>query len=401
MTHIMITSTSGTEAKSLYYLLQRAGLGAVELSVSSGEQAVRAAVQAGANVVLAEAAALGQPLSQAIEELQEAMPACQLILYFDSAMQMEEARQLKRQHVELLLRPLHKAQSQRAVSRALERVGSGSMQLRTEQILTMLSQQMLDDLLKGDVRAAGGYLEALGLNEQSGGAVYMGRISAMLEKNRAEQLAAELRRRLLDQGCMAVLRVSGSSLTAVGFAAADRQPALMGVLETALKRFCAERRLHHCLGSASFECMSELPMAAQSAAAELAPQESWVEPAAGLRERRTTLPPRVEQVRSYIQEHFCEELSLEDIANACDMSKYYLCHVFKENMGISAFNYLIWLRMEEARRLLATTSLKVAQVGLQVGYSDPNYFITAFKKQEGMTPTEYRIGQRTRLAAAE
>ncbi|MBQ8647014.1 MAG: helix-turn-helix transcriptional regulator, partial [Oscillospiraceae bacterium] len=131
------------------------------------------------------------------------------------------------------------------------------------------------------------------------------------------------------------------------------------------------------------------------------PREGWAEAAALPCERRAALPPRVEQVRSYIQEHFCEELSLEDIANACDMSKYYLCHVFKENMGISAFNYLIWLHMEEARRLLATTSLKVAQVGLQVGYSDPNYFITAFKKQEGMTPTEYRIGQRSRLAAAE
>ena len=64
------------------------------------------------------------------------------------------------------------------------------------------------------------------------------------------------------------------------------------------------------------------------------------------------LPVRVERVRQYIQEHFCEEISLESIAAACGMSKYYLCHVFKENMGVSVFNYLIWLRMEEARRLL-------------------------------------------------
>ncbi|MBQ8647431.1 MAG: hypothetical protein IJ484_04745, partial [Oscillospiraceae bacterium] len=236
MTHIMITSTSSTEAKSLYYLLQRAGLGAVELSVSSGEQAVRAAVQAGANVVLAEAAALGASLSQSIEELHREIPGCQLILYFDSAMQMEEARQLKQQHVELQLRPLHKAQIQRAVSRALDRVGSGPMQLRTEQVLTMLSQNMLDSLLKGSTGEAGEYLHALGVTGNSSGAVYMGRLSAVLEKNRAEQLAAELRRRLMNQGCKAVLRVSGSTLTAVGFADASRQPALMGGLETALKR---------------------------------------------------------------------------------------------------------------------------------------------------------------------
>ena len=83
------------------------------------------------------------------------------------------------------------------------------------------------------------------------------------------------------------------------------------------------------------------------------------------------------------------------------MSKYYLCHVFKENMGVSVFNYLIWLRMEEARRLLATTTLKVSQVGSRVGYADPNYFITAFKKQEGVTPTEYRAGQTVRCLSAE
>ena len=51
---------------------------------------------------------------------------------------------------------------------------------------------------------------------------------------------------------------------------------------------------------------------------------------------------------------------------------------------------------EEARRLLATTTLKVSQVGSRVGYADPNYFITAFKKQEGVTPTEYRAGQTVR-----
>ena len=113
------------------------------------------------------------------------------------------------------------------------------------------------------------------------------------------------------------------------------------------------------------------------------------------------LPVRVERVRQYIQEHFCEEISLESIAVACGMSKYYLCHVFKENMGVSVFNYLIWLRMEEARRLLATTTLKVSQVGSRVGYADPNYFITAFKKQEGVTPTEYRAGQTVRCLSAE
>ena len=66
-----------------------------------------------------------------------------------------------------------------------------------------------------------------------------------------------------------------------------------------------------------------------------------------------------------------------------------------------AAQVLAALRQEEARRLLATTTLKVSQVGSRVGYADPNYFITAFKKQEGVTPTEYRAGQTVRCLSAE
>ena len=193
--------------------------------------------------------------------------------------------------------------------------------------------------------------------------------------------------------------MSGGSLAAVGFAPADQQAAVMGTLETALKRYCFEHERKHQLSSAPFDSLEELPEALQQAAAGLGPRVGWAEPL--LKPERPVMPVRVERVRQYIQEHFCEEVSLESIAAACGMSKYYLCHVFKENMGVSVFNYLIWLRMEEARRLLATTTLKVSQVGSRVGYADPNYFITAFKKQEGVTPTEYRAGQTVRRLNAE
>ena len=261
-----------------------------------------------------------------------------------------------------------------------------------------MTQRTLDDLLEGRTEEACKSLNALGL-EQECGAVYLAWLSEPLALRESENLAAELRGRLLGVGCTALLRVSGGSLAAVGFAPADQQAAVMGTLETALKRYCFEHERKHQLSSAPFDSLEELPEALQQAAAGLGPRVGWAEPL--LKPERPVMPVRVERVRQYIQEHFCEEISLESIAAVCGMSKYYLCHVFKENMGVSVFNYLIWLRMEEARRLLATTTLKVSQVGSRVGYADPNYFITAFKKQEGITPTEYRAGQTVRRLNAE
>ena len=330
MTRIMIVSANGSEAKALFYLLQRAGLGAVDLSICPGEHLARRAAEKGAGVILAETDALGDEPEQTLDELFRVAPECQVVLYSGNTVQMDALRALKRDNVQMLMRPLRKTQIQRAVARALEQAGHGPRQARCEQLLRMMTQRTLDDLLEG----------------------------------RTEEACKSL-----------------------------------NALETALKRYCFEHERKHQLSSAPFDSLEELPEALQQAAAGLGPRVGWAEPL--LKPERPVLPVRVERVRQYIQEHFCEEISLESIAAACGMSKYYLCHVFKENMGVSVFNYLIWLRMEEARRLLATTTLKVSQVGSRVGYADPNYFITAFKKQEGVTPTEYRAGQTVRCLSAE
>ena len=385
MTRIMIVSANGSEAKALFYLLQRAGLGAVDLSICPGEHLARRAAEKGAGVVLAEAEALGDKPEQVLDELFRVAPECQVVLYSGNTVQMDALRALKRDNVQMLMRPLRKTQIQRAVARALEQAGHGPRQAQCEQLLRMMTQRTLDDLLEGRTEEACKSLNALDL-EQESGAVYLAGLSEPLAPRESEGLAA-------------LLRVSGGSLAAVGFAPTDQQATVMGTLETALKRYCFEHERKHQLSSAPFDSLEELPEALQQAAAGLGPRVGWAEPL--LKPERPVLPVRVERVRQYIQEHFCEEISLESIAVACGMSKYYLCHVFKENMGVSVFNYLIWLRMEEARRLLATTTLKVSQVGSRVGYADPNYFITAFKKQEGVTPTEYRAGQTVRCLSAE
>lgn len=99
----------------------------------------------------------------------------------------------------------------------------------------------------------------------------------------------------------------------------------------------------------------------------------------------------------YIDRHFTGEITLEQLASACMVSKYYLSHLFTRGMGQSVGRYILEKRLYMARHLLASTDLSVEQVSLQSGFSDSAYFCRLFKKEQGCTPTQFR---RENLATA-
>lgn len=72
------------------------------------------------------------------------------------------------------------------------------------------------------------------------------------------------------------------------------------------------------------------------------------------------------------------------------MSPVYLSFLFKQVEGVNLSDYLTEIRLGEAKRLLATTSLKTYEVAVRAGYADEKYFSRLFKKRTGLTPTEYR-----------
>ncbi len=92
----------------------------------------------------------------------------------------------------------------------------------------------------------------------------------------------------------------------------------------------------------------------------------------------------------YMQEHFNQALSLEDLARVVYLSPFYFSHIFKEEMGMTFIEYLTSLRINEAKRLLRDTLLAVGTIAEQVGYNDVNYFSRVFKKVVGMTPSQFR-----------
>ena len=95
-------------------------------------------------------------------------------------------------------------------------------------------------------------------------------------------------------------------------------------------------------------------------------------------------------VRRYIDLHFKEPLTLEQLSEEAHINKYYLSHAFKREYGVSPINYMISRRIDESKYLLAETDLSMSQIAQLLGFSSLSYFSQVFRKIHGSSPMEFR-----------
>ncbi len=99
-------------------------------------------------------------------------------------------------------------------------------------------------------------------------------------------------------------------------------------------------------------------------------------------------------VRQYIDEHYAETITAEDLASMSHCSKGHLFRAFKKTFRVSPLAYQQDLRFEAARRLLRFTSLRCYEIAQRVGFANVYYFHRQFKKRMGVTPRQYRQSTR-------
>lgn len=99
----------------------------------------------------------------------------------------------------------------------------------------------------------------------------------------------------------------------------------------------------------------------------------------------------VHAVLEYVENNYSdEELSLNDIAAHVNFSPNHLSMVFSQEQGEPLIKYITDYRIQKAKEMLRCTSKKTNTIAIEVGYKDPHYFSSLFKKATGMTPTQYR-----------
>lgn len=99
---------------------------------------------------------------------------------------------------------------------------------------------------------------------------------------------------------------------------------------------------------------------------------------------------RTSQIIKYINENYARISSMEEVADKFFISKFYLCRIFKESIGISFISYLNTIRIKAACELLRTQDLYLSEIAIRCGFNSTPYFCKVFKDEKGVSPSEYR-----------
>lgn len=95
-------------------------------------------------------------------------------------------------------------------------------------------------------------------------------------------------------------------------------------------------------------------------------------------------------VKHFINQNFREALTLDTLSEVGHINKYHLAHTFKKDIGLSPIEYLISIRIREAKILLETTDYSIADIAVVNGFSSQSFFTQAFKRETSHTPSGYR-----------
>ncbi|MFD0872374.1 helix-turn-helix domain-containing protein [Paenibacillus residui] len=105
---------------------------------------------------------------------------------------------------------------------------------------------------------------------------------------------------------------------------------------------------------------------------------------------RRSADPHLAGVFEYIQEHYTNPIAIDTLASIALQSRFHFIRTFKQSAGITPYQYILQLRVEEAKKRLRQTSATVTHISASLGFSCTSQFYRAFFKSVGLTPEQYR-----------
>lgn len=114
----------------------------------------------------------------------------------------------------------------------------------------------------------------------------------------------------------------------------------------------------------------------------------------------TAESPSIHRARVYIAEHFADEMSLDDVAKAVNMSAFYFCKMFKKATGLTFTDYLARVRVEKVKNLLLNPHKRISEAAFEAGFQSLSQFNRVFRKIAGEAPTTHRERLHTNTSVA-
>lgn len=116
-------------------------------------------------------------------------------------------------------------------------------------------------------------------------------------------------------------------------------------------------------------------------------EEAW-DPQRGLQASQKRLD--LQKIRAYLDQNYSQRITLDQLSEQFYINKFYLSKIFSKQYGMTIQQYLIQLRITQAKQLLRFSDLPIEKIAAQCGIPDPNYFSRLFRKVEGIAPGEFR-----------
>lgn len=103
---------------------------------------------------------------------------------------------------------------------------------------------------------------------------------------------------------------------------------------------------------------------------------------------------KISDIVSFISDNALNKITIDDICKQSNLSKYHLCRIFKENIGVTIGDFIKSRRLSAAKQMLANTNMSITSIAYKCCFTDSSFFSKTFSKEFGITPTAFRAKYR-------